>query len=643
MKLSELRLSDIGCFERHDFSFSDLTVVYGENRAGKSTLVYSLFFALYGQHLNSGLKPADLCRKGRASGTAELEFIRDQERFRAVQSTRRLPRLFRFDPDLPPDSDESGEGGPDGGEGWHPAGGHHPDAITELINVPPETAGLTSFFRESELLYFLQEVPRYNKTLLQNLIRLDEAFIIQSRLKKARRQAREYQRGVQAAAPAALPDDLNRELARRRAADARRKLAEVETALAGLSRERNDPAVYRSLLRRLEEKTTQHKRLEQELKRRPPSWELDRLLGELRSAEKTETRRQEERPPLEAERGRLTAVRDEARRRLEVIQSLAAEADCPTCGANLPEERKEKIAAAQTDRITSAETRLKELASRLSGLDAAAARIQDIAARRKAAEAAISESRALAGRLKDITEDLEEARAEFHRLFPHAANDTAGTTGALDGNAGPAEKKTVAADPAEQKAGLEAERKKLREEILSQEVLLRDDDRKRKRHAETRSHLAEAERRVLVCGTALQAVDRAIGGLGAEILTRVRRNLSGWIGLFGFLEDFDIRIGETELLPVIQARGYHYKLNQMSKSERIFLYLLLKLSIGDALGHLGFFVLDDPADGLDPERQKTLAHLLTEISRRRQVIVTTNDRRFAGCFPAARHIDLPRG
>ena len=91
---------------------------------------------------------------------------------------------------------------------------------------------------------------------------------------------------------------------------------------------------------------------------------------------------------------------------------------------------------------------------------------------------------------------------------------------------------------------------------------------------------------------------------------------------------------------MIQAKGYQYKLNQMSKSERIFLYLLLKLAVGDAMGHLGMFMLDDPADGLDRKRKQTLAYLLAEVARRRQILVTTNDAGFCDLFSAGVQVDL---
>jgi DNA repair exonuclease SbcCD ATPase subunit len=135
-------------------------------------------------------------------------------------------------------------------------------------------------------------------------------------------------------------------------------------------------------------------------------------------------------------------------------------------------------------------------------------------------------------------------------------------------------------------------------------------------------------------------MERAVTALNQNLMDKVRESLQAWAGHFQYLDQFDIELTPRELSPIIHARGYTYKLNQMSKSERIFLYLMLKLAIGDAMGHLGVFILDDPADGLDFKRQQVLAHLLQEVSGKRQVIVSTNDDRFADMFPEQSRINL---
>ncbi len=75
MKIRRAELENIGCYVSRSFDFGDLTVVRGENRTGKSALIYALFFGLFGTHLHSGLKTLDLALQGsRPSGTAILDF-----------------------------------------------------------------------------------------------------------------------------------------------------------------------------------------------------------------------------------------------------------------------------------------------------------------------------------------------------------------------------------------------------------------------------------------------------------------------------------------------------------------------------------------------------------------------------------------
>ena len=143
--LEKITLENIGCFVRKTVSFSGMTTVFGENRTGKSTLVYSLYFALYGTHLNTHLKVADLCRKGEAAGCVTLHFRKNGAAYKLRRATDALPRLFRRPlPDA----------------AWEAVALHDPDALAAVVPVRPETAAIGSFFRESELIYFLQDMPR---------------------------------------------------------------------------------------------------------------------------------------------------------------------------------------------------------------------------------------------------------------------------------------------------------------------------------------------------------------------------------------------------------------------------------------------------------------------------------------------------
>ncbi len=91
---------------------------------------------------------------------------------------------------------------------------------------------------------------------------------------------------------------------------------------------------------------------------------------------------------------------------------------------------------------------------------------------------------------------------------------------------------------------------------------------------------------MLMCNIACQAVDYAIQSLNRSLLERFRRSISSGRGASPFCAISISNWVRSRSVRSFQAKGYQYKLNQMSKSERIFLYLLLKLAIGDALSHL---------------------------------------------------------
>jgi len=208
MKLEKCTLKNIGCFQEKTIEFSNLTVIFGENRTGKSTLIYALFFALFGKHLNSHLRLKDLCQKGKDSGTAELSFTDNKKHCTLRQFTDRLPEMFIK-------SDINNE--------YNPVSLNDPDDIKTYIPIDSETASLTSFFRESELIYFLQDIPKYNKTLLQSLIGMDQALIVRSRFKKALTKARDFRKAVVNAAPKKQIDVLSMELSRRKIDEAEKE------------------------------------------------------------------------------------------------------------------------------------------------------------------------------------------------------------------------------------------------------------------------------------------------------------------------------------------------------------------------------------------------------------------------------------
>lgn len=81
LRIDRLAVSNIRCFEAMDIRFKKGTnVITGENGAGKSTILTSIGFGLYGvKYLaNSGIEQVDLITTGKTEGQIDLHFTTDQ-------------------------------------------------------------------------------------------------------------------------------------------------------------------------------------------------------------------------------------------------------------------------------------------------------------------------------------------------------------------------------------------------------------------------------------------------------------------------------------------------------------------------------------------------------------------------------------
>ena len=611
MRLTGIELENIGCFARKTLRFSGMTVIFGENRTGKSTLVYAVYFALFGKHLNSHLKVSDLCRKGETAGKVTLYFEKDGTSYKLGRTTDALPRLFSRATEQSP---------------WESIPLHDPETLDTVIPIRPETASLTSFFRESELIYFLQDMPKYNQTLLQSLIGMDDSLSLRTRFKKALGRAKDVKKGIENAAPRKPADPLNLELIRRQLTDAEKAMADLERdhrETAGS--QRPDPTVYKLLSQQHRAKVQNRAALHALAEKLPGKDALAAEAQSLHSRVLEAEKASADAANLQRCLGGVIQKADNLKLRLKHLEALEKQPACPVCEQEVPPVQITALSRKIESQLAQAEADRKSIESRLEtirGLREGQARDQK---RLLEIERQTVETRDIEQRIHEVAEQIAGLALDLAQFE------------SLRGEIREAEARFGREQSVEQR------RAQLQEQIIRHKVALKryEDD---VRHAEEhQKHIASAERKVLVCSVAFRAVEEAIQGLGSRLLEKVRGSVGEWSRHFSFLDRFDIQITDRELLPMIQARGYQYKLNQMSKSERIFLYLMLKLAIGDALGHLNFFMLDDPADGLDLKRKRTLAYLLAEVAARRQVLVTTNDADFSDLFSGGLRVDLENG
>lgn len=606
MKVDQLQLTNIGCYTERAFDFKNLTVIYGENRTGKSTLVYALFFALFGGHLNQHLKDSDLTRIGEPYGTTRLVFFNNGIPYKIVRATGGIPELLQK-------SSENSD--------WEPAAPSSSQDLQNFIPISSEMAALTSFFREGELIYFLRDIPKYNNTLLQNMLRMDNVFITHSRFKKALGMAREEKRRVQDTLPKIPVYAKDVTDALKLVEDLENKLQKVDKEYQALSTIMN-PENFLFLQKRVKEISDSLNAGRKQRDEHPDLESLNKRLSELKTEVAQIDYQMREKENLQRQLGKNEKESADLENETRILEGYGDNPHCRRCGQPISQTLFEELSQKNIDRkkvLVAESKQIEGELSRIRKIEESRGKLEknilDISNR-------IREIESLDKQIRKLDKDLNEAETAVKGFMDQNQNvmDT--------------EKKF------QRKKELENIRSQLQKRIINAKVAAKQFENDYCRFDDIQKGFQKAERGVLVCETATKALDNAIRELNSTLLAKVRENLRSWAGHFSFLSRFDINLTTNQLLPIVQARGYQYKLNQMSKSERIFLYLMLKLAIGDAMTHMGVFILDDPADGLDQKRKEMLAHLLTAISEKRQILVTSNDLGFANMFGHGHRINL---
>ena len=607
MNIEQVHLSNIGCYPERTFDLENLTIIHGENRTGKSTLVYALFFGLFGGHLNEHLKISDLARIGEPYGIASLVLNKSGEKYQLKRTTGGTPDLVKWSSSK---------------KDWEQIEGYDPGDLRWLVPISPEMASLTSFFREGELIYFLRDMPKYNNTLLQNLVQMGNIFITQSRFRKALQMAKEEKGRYQKQLPEKLVGEKDIEEAVKAADALGKQMEEIDKELQTLTLI-SSPETLAALEKRSAAAKEAVDETLHEVKKNPTPDTLGREIKELKEALKNTADQAAKKDELQRRMGKNTKALEDIEDDLRMLGKHTGDSKCTLCGNPISQSRFDALVGVKQERKKSIELDFEKTTSELSEIN----RMMD--SRKTLERSLLNKERQLGDR-----EMLEKKRIRQQEEFAETEKTLAAYRSQ---NPGVDKESEIYV----QKQTLEKNRRDIQKKLIDTRVAAEKLKGDYQRFEKNLKLFQKAERDVLVCDVAFKSLENAVKSLNSSLLQQVRENLLNWSDHFDFLSEFDINMKVSQLTPIIQAKGYQYKLNQMSKSERIFLYLMLKLAIGDALSHLGVFILDDPADGLDRKRKALLSRLLTEISAKRQLVVTTNDPDFAEMFDQGCRIDLP--
>jgi|GEM_PF-2830447 len=600
MKLEKIIVKNFGFYrEQRQFELNnDLTVFYGANFSGKSTLAKAIYFALTGKALTTGLKPPALASTGAASGTTGLFYHHQQKNFRIYRSTKGDLQIEQA-----------------GGEKWQRCA----ENTTTLPSLNFQHWRTGCFLHEDELGEFLVQPPASRRDLLnqllgvESLLKAQELFIQVRRLTKRREKT-----------AVGLQESLRLDGLADRTAElpaAKSAVAKLEARLQALQGTPNEGRPDERLRQTWEQaKTAAQTRLEQSQQQRDAVRagfnQRDELAALLQQSAQQLSQREAAMREMEScteLRITLTNQLRQVEEVLAMIKGLQGRETCPTCQQPLAPAAIVKLVE---DYQIKRESILRE---------------------REQADAKEREARETVRLFDELARKQTELEQRLHRWQQIDAEIVAAQKELETW-----ETKLAALAPL---SPTDETREKLQQELDSHRRLLADLERQQMLYEQRRQAILSANRQ-----TEIFTKHRLLSEWAADALARTAQSVVGIslkkadVEITACLKNFDlfraqakkIDLEKSQLMPDIDGRA----LQTLSGSEKTILYLSMKIALSRLMPGADFLVLDDPTLHLDETRRERLRDYLVSLMPEKQIILFTNDRGFAEQFANAKRIDL---
>ncbi len=600
MKLEKIVIKNLGLYrEQRQFELgNDLTIFYGANFSGKSTLAKAVYFALTGKTLAAGLKPPALASTGAASGTAGLFYQHQQKSFRIYRSTRGDLQIEQAD-----------------GDKWQRCAENA--ATLPPLNFQQWRTGC--FLHEDELGEFLVQPPASRRDLLNQLLGVESLLKAQELFIQVRRLAKRREKTAVGVQESLRVDDLADRAAELQAAKS--AVAKLEARLQALQENTPEARPDERLRQTWEQATAAAKsRLEQSQQQfdavRAGFNRRDELAALLQQSAQQLSQREAAKHEMEGcteLRITLTSQLRQVEEMLAMMQGLQGRETCPTCQQPIsPAVIKKLVEDYQTKR----ESILRE---------------------REQAEAKEREARETIGLFDELARkqtDLEQRLQRWQQLDAEiaAAKDELETW----------EAKLAALAPLSP-AG--ETREKMQQELESHRRQLAELERQQMLYEQRRQAIMSANRQAetvtkhrLLSEWAADALARTVQSVVGISLKKADAEITACLQNFGLFhaQPQKIDLEKSQLMPDLNGRA----LQTLSGSEKTILYLSMKIALSRLMPGADFLVLDDPTLHLDETRRERLRDYLASLLPEKQIILFTNDRGFAEQFVHAKRIDL---
>lgn len=600
MKLERLIVKNVGRYrQKCEFDLrGEMSLFYGANFSGKSTLARAVYFALTGRELNTGLKPPALASTDAASGTVGLFYQHQQSRFRIYRSTKGEVQIEQAN-----------------GEKWQRCSAN----AATLPGLTFQQWRTGCFLHEDELGGFLVQPPASRRDLLNQLLGVESLLQTQELFIHVRRLAKRREKTTMGLQESLRLDGLTDRTVELQAAKG--AVTKLEARLQTLQETKRDTEPDKRLRQTWEQaRAAAQTRLEQSQQQlaavRAGFAHRNELAELLQQTAQQLTRRESAIREMERcteQRVSLTSQLQQVEEMLGMIKGLQGRETCPTCQqplapaaiARLVEDYQTRRAAIVADR--------EQAAAQEHNARETVRMFDDLAGKQIDLEQRWQRWQQLEAEIAAAQEELETWETKLAALAPLTP---------------------VEESYEKLQQELETHRRQLAE--LERQHLLYEQQRQAVLSANRRAKIVAQQR--LLSEWAAEAVACTVQSVVGISLKKADAEIAACLQSFGLFgaQPQKIDLEKSQLMPTLEGRP----LPTLSGSEKTILYLSMKTALSRLMPGADFLVLDDPTVHLDETRRRRLRDYLVSLLPEKQIILFTNDRGFAEQFSNAKRIDL---
>lgn len=597
MKFKRIILKNFGKFQQPCcFDLDDkLTVFYGENFSGKTTLARAIYFALCGKVLTTGLKPKGIISSHESSATAGIIYSYSNATYRLYRSTKGDAQCEFLQ-----------------GEHWQLL--QKENGFLPPLN--PQQWQIGCFLQEAEIGEFLTKMASTRRDLLNLVLGIEQLRAVQDGFIKVRRLAKRLEKDAlsrQSGLRLNTMEDCSQELAA-----CKNHVVLLEEKLRQAPEDNNSQQrLYQEWTQQQEELQTHLNKLTEEyhglLSGFSNSEELHSTLQQVTERLTDRERFIQEADSRKEHRLFLAAQLQQYEELLAAIRGLHGQKICPTCQQPISQEHVQRLEADYQRQCDALHVSVKNAEAEEQEAHETLVLFEQLAGREHGLQQRVDKLEFLEKEITDIRKQLETV----HTKLEAVTHEVSGTN-----------------DRASLKKDLEQARSRLNQ-LETQHALF---EKQRQEIATINLHAAKATHQRLLSEWVADAVEQTMQAVIGTSLHQTETSVLNCLEEFQILQHRHQRLNleGTRLMPDVNGRVFH----ALSGGEKVILYLAMKLAVSQLMPGADFIVLDNPTAHLDDIRRQQMQEYLLNLVSQKQVIVLTNDDIFADLLASGKRIEL---